>query len=608
MRKGLKRNSVLILSLLACLFVATSFACSKKGYDIGEFEAKFKENARSEYYLGNEVCLDDQIVRVNGTKAQVNVSWTSNISGTVQTKELFGYGMYFFPEQLGEYTLEYIVSFNGVEKSANKKITVVKKPPNEHIIQPEPEVYDDAENKLDGFDNVYKYSAIVKTADGIIDKIALSKTLTDLNGANIKDTVAYVGFTEGFSVGSTLAINFKGKNLPAIGLFLDDAPEGTKIGGVSNAGTGIIFSNCNHWSCDRLIGCGPYRMFNSDHNTGRRDSITYFGPEFPDSAEMGRNHLDANTNYRFELNLVYADETENKATINFKFFKVIGANKELITEFNLTSTLADVNYNSTAFAFYNGPRPEYGRIEFSYELYNLNAEMKVAGVSGAYSYKAETTVENGQVKSVTLKAAASDLLRNTDEDTVSYLGFESGLGAGKTLAIDFTGKNMPVIGMFLDNAPEGTVIGGLKDAGTGLVYMNCNAQRDLGRLVAYGPNRFLTSDGPTEGSHRDGLGHYEGAAGGSESSEFGYKNLVAGTDYRLEIKILSADVATHSAKYTITLYKIENGAAATVRSITRMCTLEGINYNSTKFAFYGLTRPEFGDITFSYELYDTAEV
>ena len=601
----MRKKLIAILALLTCFFMTMSVACSNKGHEIGEFEAKFKEGARTEYYLGNEICLDDQIVRVNGTKAKVIISWTSLISGSEQTKELSGYGMYFFPEQLGEHTIEYIVSYKDTIKSATKTITVVKKPPNEHIITPEPEVYDEFENKLEGFDNVYKYSAGVEVVDGKIGEIALSKTLTDMKDASVKDTVAYIGFTKGFTVGSTLAINFTGKNLPSIGLFLDDAPEGTEIGGVSNAGTGLVFTNSSHWSCDRLVGCGPYRIFNKDHynstgNGGRVDSLTYFGPEFPDSAEMGRNHLEVNVNYRFEINLISASEETNTAVINFKFYK-IGETKELVTEFEKTSTFEEINYNSTAFAFYNGTRPEYGRIKFTYELYNLNIENAVENVAGAHAKKADLVVEDGTIKSVTLAKTPNDILYTENSDNVAYLGFESGFEEGKAIAIDFTGKNLPMIGLFLDDAPETVKIGGIKDAGTGIIFTNCNPLWSLGRLIGVGPYRLYSSNETQKTNRVESLTYY--GTEGNDSAEMGRANLEDGKNYRLEIHLVGASEENNKAEL---VFKFFEGSVEKAK-FGLTSTLEQINYNSTAFAFYGTQRPEFGSITFSYELIDSDE-
>ncbi len=470
------------------------------------------------------------------------------------------------------------------------------------------------EKIVEGVSGAYGKNATTVVGNGVITSVTLKAPTSDLLTNKNNDTVSYLGFESGLGAGKTLAIDFTGKNMPVIGMFLDNAPEGTVIGGLKDAGTGLVYMNCNaQRDLGRLVAYGPNRFLTSDGPTegSHRDGLGHYegAAGGSESSEFGYKNLVAGTDYRLEIKILSADVATHSAKYTITLYKIENGAAAKVRSITKTCELEGINYDSTKFAFYGLTRPEFGNITFSYTIRDMEVfgttETQSKIISGVYGKNATTVVENGEITSVTLKAPTSDLLTNKNNDTVSYLGFESGLGAGKTLAIDFTGKNMPVIGMFLDNAPEGTVIGGLKDAGTGLVYMNCNAQRDLGRLVAYGPNRFLTSDGPTEGSHRDGLGHYEGAAGGSESSEFGYKNLVAGTDYRLEIKILSADVATHSAKYTITLYKIENGAAATVRSITRMCTLEGINYNSTKFAFYGLTRPEFGDITFSYEIYDT---
>ena len=605
----MKKFSICILAILSTICFLFAAACSSGGggYDIGPFEAKFKENAKSEYYLGKEICLDDQIERVEGAEMKVVVSWTALISGSVQTKELTGYGMYFFPEELGEHELEYVVSFGETVKTATKTISVVEEPENEEeiVVPDEP---DTEENKLNGFADVYKKNAAVTVSEGEIKSITLAATTSDMLSAAAEDVSAYIGFGSGFEIGNTLKVSFTGKNLPMIGLFLDDAPEGTVIGGLTDAGTGIVF--CNHnplWDQGRLIGVGPYRMYSSDSTkpTNRNDQFTYFGTNGSSSAEMGYKNLQADKNYRLEIKLVSASEADNTATIDVAFYTVEGDESTLVTSFSLTTPAAwtAINYESTAFAFYSPIRPEFGKTTFSYEIdYDENAEKPVKGVANTYARKANTVVTEGVVTSVTLATVGNDMLSASAEDTSSYLGVKEGFNLGTTLAVNFTGKNLPMIGLFLDGAPEGSVIGGLTDAGTGIVFCNCNPLWDLGRYIGVGPYRMYSSDAEKKTNRNDAFTYF--GTNGSSSAEMGYKNLVADTNYRLEIRLMAADETNNTATIAAKFYTVEGENKTLVAEFTLVApaTWTAINYESTAFAFYSPIRPEFGSVTFSYEL------
>lgn len=476
------------------------------------------------------------------------------------------------------------------------------------------------ESKVVGVDGAYAKKATIEKADGKINRVTFEATANDLLYNTQEDNVPYVGFENGFGVGKTLAVEFTGKDLPVIGLFLGDAPEGTVIGGLKDAGTGIVFVNANPlWSLGRYIGVGPYRLLSSDSTktTNRVDNITYMGTDGTNaSAEMGYNNLVEGTDYRFELTITAADESTNTATITGTLY-IVNEDGTLTQNGTFTKTtpasLADVNYDSTAFAFYGLIRPEYGGVTFSYEVYDNNEEHEILGVDGAYAKKAQVAKKDGKITSITLEKTPNDFISPNAVDNVAYVGFESGFGAGKTLAIEFTGKNLPLLGLFLDDAPEGTVIGGLKNAGTGLIYTNNNANWSINRYICAGPNRLYNdNDG---GDTR--IYSYMGPSG-TENAEMGIGKLDASTDYRFEISIISANEETNSAEIKFTLYTVDEEDALTqVSTFTQELSASStnnattsataVNYNSTAFAFYGAQRPEFGTLTFSFELYDTPQ-
>lgn len=416
------------------------------------------------------------------------------------------------------------------------------------------------------------------------------------------DSYSYVGFESGFDVGKTLAINWHGKVMPGIGLFLDDAPENTVIGGLVDGGSGIYYANNSYWGTSyRYIAAGPYRYISNDANkaTARVDGLTHFGPTFPDSAEMGYDNLDSSKDYRLEITITSADETSNQANLAFAFYEV-GENGALtsVTTFTKTSTLADINYNSTAFAFYGYNRASHTH-SFTFELYDPNVERSVDGIDGAYSKRAIVNVNNSEVTKVTLPAVLTDMDSASVTDTTGYLGFESGLGVGKTLAVYFTGKQMPMIGLFLSGAPEGEVIGGVTNSGTGLILTNYAPHKSStdARFYCLGPNRVHGASGV--GGHLDAFGYY--GKTGSSSSEIHYSKLTDGQAYCFELTVKTASSSTVSLLYE--LYKEDTGEQ--VMSITKSSTVSGIDLTSTAFAFYSNTRKAYGDITFSFDLYET---
>ncbi len=112
--------------------------------------------------------------------------------------------------------------------------------------------------------------------------------------------------------------------------------------------------------------------------------------------------------------------------------------------------------------------------------------------------------------------------------TPSYVAFEGDYGVGNSLAFDFTGKNIPNIGLFA------SAIGGPAD-GTEGMYVSSGVTDDalLGRLTVYG-NHLLDTGNPSDYSSYNALGYNDRLETQTES-DFGFNNLSDDKDYRYKV-------------------------------------------------------------------------
>ena len=199
------------------------------------------------------------------------------------------------------------------------------------------------ETKVAGTDNVYSYkSSATQNADGSITAVLKQGKISDDKETGVTDQLGYVGITDsGFGMGTTMTIDFEGKNLPGIGIYLGKSPEGYAVGGATASGTGFYIGNGNVSGelgsiGQRLIVNGPNRLDPGGKYRGndgyppyygRIDRLSYLGsaasgePNFNRSAEMGYNLLEEGKKYRFELSDVSAEASDD--------FKVFALNYKL---------------------------------------------------------------------------------------------------------------------------------------------------------------------------------------------------------------------------------------------------------------------------------------
>ena len=312
---------------------------------------------------------------------------------------------------------------------------------------------------VEGVQNTYHYKADVGVANGKVTSVTLAKGLITSDANGTKDNLRFIGQTEGFGLGKTISVSFKGKNLPAIGIFLGGAGD-YKIG-TATGGTGLYVhnSNMNHDVNlgKRIIVNGPNRLQAATvastvaPYSGRQDALScgISGTEL-NNVPVGYQLLDESKSYRFELSCLSV--TYNfTLTLKYTLYEVAadGTETQVYTATKSTgiSGLAKtIDFTSGTFAFYGSTMQD---ITFSYELKDyVGDDLQVDPFDSipvnSFSAKYNTTTGEYQLASGT--ASRSDAL-GFNNASFGYVGLGN-YSVGDTITIEFTGKNIPNIGLF----------------------------------------------------------------------------------------------------------------------------------------------------------------
>lgn len=312
---------------------------------------------------------------------------------------------------------------------------------------------------VEGAANTYAHKAQANVADGKVTSVTLEKGIISSDANGTRDNLRYIGQAEGFGLGKTISVSFKGKNLPAIGVFLGGAGD-YKIG-TATGGTGLYIhnSNMNHDVNlgKRLIVNGPNRLQPSTTvngvapYTGRLDALScgISGTEL-NNVPIGYQLLDESKSYRFEvscLSITY----DFTLTLKYTLYEVAadGSETQLYTATKSTGITAlskTVDFTSGAFAFYGSTMQD---ITFSYELKEYTGDdVKVDAFdsipANSFSAKYNTTTKEYQLGSGTASRTEALGFYNA---SFGYVGLGN-YAVGDTITIEFTGKNIPNVGLF----------------------------------------------------------------------------------------------------------------------------------------------------------------
>ncbi len=464
--------------------------------------------------------------------------------------------------------------------------------PDKITLAPKKEVQNDKQQ------NLYSYKAVVTpNADGTVTAgLNSGKILDDLE-TGISDQLGYVGVTDsGFGIGATIQIDFEGKNLPGIGIYLGNSPEGYVVGGATASGTGFYIGNGNvngeTGSIQRrLIVNGPNRLDPGGTYRGnsgyppyydRIDGLSYLG-ETTNTAEMGYNLLEDGKKYRFCVTDVSKEAGEDlkKFSLKYELYDMSGDSPELICSVTKTvdRNYDTINFKSQTIAFFGSIHQD------------LKFTFKVTGERTEYPYSSYYDPDAITLKGATVTETKDESGNILFSGTYDFVGLGE-YKVGDTLEFKFFGRNIPNVGLFVDKDGVNPLGGGTENTGIFIQTSGHGAATYNKRLYITGP--YLLDAGSVDAysgiegfSYRNWLGankelgvdvSYE--VDGGRFSKFGIDMLDINTLYIYRVTT-EAGSADGKVKIICRLYSViesEDGSTSATETLVSEFSKEITHY------------------------------
>ena len=265
--------------------------------------------------------------------------------------------------------------------------------------------------------------------------------------------LSYVAVKEDFDYDDTLNVVFKGKAAPQLGLYVE-AEDGYY--GVYTA-KGAFFSFKAKSSLPWVF-YAPNMFTGSASKTPGAGRADWFGL---DNLEDDKTYL---------VRLAVGEKIFNIDLYEVSSFSDGGESVCVLGE-HLFGNGAFGGYSSLGKAL-NGKAVIYGDIDDDITVKYVpdvnvkeapKQETEIKNADGSvigYAYKA-TVADNGGKTQVNLpKGSVSSSEKFGTTDKLSYFGVKDSFVVGKTISIEFNGRNLPNLGLFLSDSPDGMVIGG----------------------------------------------------------------------------------------------------------------------------------------------------
>ncbi len=485
------------------------------------------------------------------------------------------------------------------------------------------------EKAVEGTENLYTYNANAKiNDDGSVSATLKKGKIIDDKQTGISDQLGYLGVqNSGFGMGKTITIDFVGKNLPGIGLYLDKSPEGYVVGGATASGTGFYIGNGNVSGelesigqritvngTNRLDPGGTYRG-NAGYPPyyGRINGLSYNGssPEgsadYNRSAKMGYNLLEDGKQYRFELKDVSyeIDTTFNTFALNYKLYDMSGSEPVLLEDVTrqVNRDFSGINFNSQTIAFFSSIHQD---ISFSYTISgDLTPYPKTEKLEGATILKPATITEKQNDEKVAIEFGG----------TFDYVGLGE-YNVGDAIEFTFIGKNIPNVGLFANKNGVNPIGGGTENTGIFLQTSGYGAGAYDTRLIITGP--FLLDAGKEEYFRTvAGLENFEwrpwvgankelavdiatNSANQERTSVFGISMLENSTKYVYRVETAQSSTAGNVV-IKLTLYKVIDDNRVLVGEFTKDVKHYMTSLENTYAVAYGTGGFSNKDIEFVYE-------
>lgn len=481
-------------------------------------------------------------------------------------------------------------TFNGTIDVDNKEVTFLygkeicadnTKVVNNTNIKSIPETTDSATEQWMTENNVTQYGVKTIGADNTFTMYASSMTIS--GKCPVDHGNPYIAFNGNYGAGTFVSLDFVGKAMPYVSFFnknvtnsMMDGEDGILlVNGVGGYNTAGVYTT----SIDKAYTVmAPKKAESGNYWSGERTTLTSQDPlGDSDSKKFGAANLVDGTNYRLVVGITYCQAgtgANAKFTVNAKLINVDTNTcvSTLVTPCTLngkiTTTIGD-DYFSGSIVIYGSTFGETVVKNISVDengsfgLYGLQ-NLEVNEVTQTWIdknsikyYNAETIASDGTFTLAQNKYILNDGTKNINMyNDAPYLALDQDINfAGTAISFDFSGKNMPFIGLAQSNLTSSWTneISGLLIANGFYDYNNIGASgRYTNRLQLFKDNLpangYFWDDGTVM------------VANGTTNS-VGVENLEDGTDYRIVLFI--ENNASYGWQLYYRLFTLRNGVPHT---------------------------------------------
>ena len=371
-----------------------------------------------------------------------------------------------------------------------------------------------------------------------------STAKTNITTGNTATVNGYLAFKGQYTAGDSVSYTFKGYNIPGVCLFCDT------ISGLTGGGQGLYImpGNGDKSLNKRLTFYGPYRY----------DSSNPEGYQSPDGASTAYGGIGWNYRVYTANNSPFAldnltDDGEYLYTI-----KIIRANE---SEVIITTLLYDMQYgrfdlvaDETYFIYcYSGPTsgsiiayPGFLGMSKTTTFSSYPVNTSPIDDEDFFKYRASYEILENKTTVHLGEPIYPENNGNRLKD-ISYLGVKDACEVGKTIKVNFVGKNIPNVCLFSDSV-DGQAIGGGRGVYLCTSFQQVSETPALGapanqhKLMPYAPYRWSPTNkfADDKYSFDDLTGfRYNTLGNATQNKGFGYLDATDGVNYEYKITINS---------------------------------------------------------------------
>ena len=516
----------------------------------------------------------------------------SSIAQEVAAGETFDYVEFKLTENvnLGSDFTPIASTFNGTIDANKKEVTFLygkeicadsTKVVNQGKTSSVPESTDPTTEQWMTANNVTQYGVKTIGADNTFTMYASNMTIS--GKCPVDHGSPYIAFNGDYGAGTFVSLDFVGKAMPYVSFFnknvtnsMIDGEEGILlVNGVGGNNTAGVYTTSIN---DKYTVMAPKKAESGNFWSGERTALTSQDPlGDASSSQFGAANLVDGTNYRLIVGITYCQagtEASAQFTVNAKLINVDTNTciSTIVTPCTLNgkiTTTIGADYFTGSIVIYGSTFGEtmvkINSVDRNgsfglYGLQNLETTETIQNWMNKNSikyYNAETVASDGTFTLAQNKYKLNDGTKNICMyNDAPYLAIDKDINfAGTAVSFDFSGKNMPFIGLAQSKLSSSWTneISGLLIANGFYDYDNTTASgRYTDRLQLFKDNL------PANGYFWSG-GTVLSNSGGSAS--IGVAGLDAATDYRMVLFIEKN--ASYGWQLYYRLYTLNNGAPKT---------------------------------------------